>query len=99
MACCTLFAQWISTTISRSLTVADPDLSGPSANPKTPGADPERPYDPQRLQKVQETQRKYEEHFNRHLRILMDSLNYYAATESVVLLKLAHALSTITRDS
>ncbi|KAI5288067.1 hypothetical protein KEM54_005494 [Ascosphaera aggregata] len=98
MTCCTMFASWTASSLSRGLSSADPDLTGNNALSNIPGADPSKPYDPTRLAKLQETLKRYEDHFNRHLRILMDSLNYFAATESVVLLKLAHSLSTITKE-
>ena len=49
--------------------------------------------DPGRMMKMEDTLKKYEDHFNRHLRILIDSLNYYAATETVVLLSLCARLT------
>ena len=115
-----MFATWTSSSLSRSLASADPDLSGSSA--KNAGADSSRAYDPARLTKLEDTLKRYEDHFNRHLRILMDryvmcfagyfptlkrghpltwvyySLNYFAATESVVLLRLAHVLSMVSKD-
>ncbi|KAL1959747.1 hypothetical protein VTO42DRAFT_1333 [Malbranchea cinnamomea] len=93
MTCCTMFATWTSSSLSRSLASADPDLSGNNS-----GAESSRTYDPARLSKLEDTLKRYEDHFNRHLRILMDSLNYFAATESVVLLKLAHSLSTVNKE-
>ncbi|KAJ5081783.1 hypothetical protein NUU61_010047 [Penicillium alfredii] len=93
MICCTMFASWTAASLSRTLSSADPDLSGG----KAPGADA-RGYDPSRIGKLEDTLKRYEDHFNRHLRILMDSLNYFAATESVVLLKLAHSLSSISKE-
>ena len=41
---------------------------------------------------MEETLKRYEEHFNRHLKILIDSLKYYGATERVVLLGLCARL-------
>ncbi|PYI08209.1 hypothetical protein BO78DRAFT_365192 [Aspergillus sclerotiicarbonarius CBS 121057] len=93
MTCCTMFASWATSSLARALASADPELAGN----KAAGSDG-RGYDPSRIDKLEETLRRCEEHFNRHLRILMDSLNYYAATESVVLLKLAHALSAISKE-
>ncbi|KAJ6172170.1 hypothetical protein N7470_001237 [Penicillium chermesinum] len=93
MVCCTMYASWTTASLSRALASADSDLSGEKAT----GPDA-RPYDPSRIGKLEDTLRRYEEHFNRHLRILMDSLNYFAATESVVLLKLAHSLSSISKE-
>ncbi|GFF40829.1 putative spindle pole body component [Aspergillus udagawae] len=93
MTCCTMFASWTASSLARALASADVDLSGNKAS-NSDG----RGYDPTRIGKLEDTLKRYEDHFNRHLRILMDSLNYFAATESVVLLKLAHALSSISKD-
>ncbi|GAM37086.1 gamma tubulin complex subunit [Talaromyces pinophilus] len=94
MTCCTMFATWTAASLARSMSTADPDLSAGA-----PGAPADaRPYDATRLAKLEDTLKRYEDHFNRHLRILLDSLNYFAATESVVLLKLAHSLSSIGKD-
>ncbi|KAA8650647.1 gamma-tubulin-complex subunit SPC97 [Aspergillus tanneri] len=92
MICCNMFAHWIVSSVTRGLVLADPDLAG-----KVPGSD-NRSYDPSRVAKLEENLKKYEDHFSRHVRILLDSLNYFAATESVVLLKLAHALSSISKE-
>ncbi|KAI1961465.1 gamma tubulin complex Spc97/GCP2 subunit Alp4 [Ophidiomyces ophidiicola] len=97
MTCCTMFASWTASSLQRSLTAADPDLSAPNTK-QPPGFDSSRSYDPSRLAKLEDTLKRYEDHFGRHLRILMDSLNYFAATESVVLLKLAHSLGTIMME-
>ena len=99
-----MFAHWASGALAKSLTSVDPDLAGDKI-----------PHDPTRMAKLEDTFKRYEDHFNRHLRILMDrfvwlplpysrnpnhvySLNYFAATESVVLLKLAHSLSSISKE-
>jgi gamma-tubulin complex component 2 len=37
---------------------------------------------------------KYEENFTRHLKILLDTLNYLAATETVVFLSLCARLTS-----
>ncbi|KAI2055732.1 gamma tubulin complex Spc97/GCP2 subunit Alp4 [Ophidiomyces ophidiicola] len=97
MTCCTMFASWTASSLQRSLAAADPDLSA-SNTKQPPGLDSSRSYDPSRLAKLEDTLKRYEDHFGRHLRILMDSLNYFAATESVVLLKLAHSLGTIMME-
>lgn len=57
------------------------------------GGNPGGESDPARLSRMFETLKKYEDHFNRHLKILIDSLNYYAATETVVLLGLCARLT------
>ncbi|KAH8424635.1 gamma-tubulin-complex subunit SPC97 [Aspergillus melleus] len=92
LMCCNMYTSWAASAVGRGLYLADPDLAG-----KAPSSDP-RGYDPTRIAKLEESLKRYEDHFTRHLRILMDSLNYYAATESVVLLKLAHVLNSITKE-
>ncbi|KAL2857485.1 Spc98 family-domain-containing protein [Aspergillus pseudodeflectus] len=92
LTCCTMFASWTASSLARALTSADPELSA------DPAVADGRAYDPSRIGKLEDTLKRYEDHFGRHLRILMDSLNYFAATESVVLLKLAHALSSISKE-
>jgi gamma-tubulin complex component 2 len=52
-----------------------------------------------RLEKINETLHKYEFNFSRHLQILLDSLNHYAATETVVLLGLCARLSTANQGT
>lgn len=69
MTCCTMFASWTASSLSRSLSSADPDLS---AKQGAPGSDSTKTYDPNRLVKLEDTLKRYEDHFNRHLRILMD---------------------------
>ncbi|EZF24006.1 hypothetical protein H112_03407 [Trichophyton rubrum D6] len=64
MTCCTMFASWSASSLTRSLASADPDLSGSIDSSKT--------YDPLRLAKLEDTLKRYEDHFSRHLRILMD---------------------------
>ncbi|PGH35925.1 hypothetical protein GX50_01250 [[Emmonsia] crescens] len=72
MICCTMFASWTASSLSRSLVSADPDLSGPNSKPNVSGSDATKAYDPTRLGKLEDTLKRYEDHFNRHLRILMD---------------------------
>lgn len=50
-------------------------------------------YDPQRVDKMFDMLAKYEENFARHLKILLDTLNYLAATETVVFLSLCARLA------
>ncbi|KAF2640563.1 hypothetical protein P280DRAFT_469313 [Massarina eburnea CBS 473.64] len=50
-------------------------------------------YDPQRVDKMFDMLGKYEENFARHLKILLDTLNYLAATETVVFLSLCARLA------
>ena len=102
---CTMFATYTSS-LSRSLNAADPDLadnntsttesgkSQPSTSSSlNPAAASDGVPDPNRMARMDETLKKYEDHFNRHLKILIDSLNYYAATETVVLLGLCARLT------
>jgi gamma-tubulin complex component 2 len=51
-------------------------------------------YDPQRVDKMFDMLAKYEENFARHLKILLDTLNYLAATETVVFLSLCARLAS-----
>lgn len=48
--------------------------------------------DESRITRIEETLVRHEEYFNRHLRVLIDTLNYYAATETVTLLGLCARL-------
>jgi gamma-tubulin complex component 2 len=98
MSGCTLFASY-TTNLTRSLYAADPDLASvpPAANGgpqsrQVSSASTTEP-DPNRIARMGDTLKKYEDHFNRHLKILIDSLNYYAATETVVLLGLCARLT------
>jgi len=58
-----------------------------------------RPSDEARLGKMVEIIKKYEFNFSRHLQILLDALNHYAATETVVLLGLCARLSTANQGT
>lgn len=51
-------------------------------------------YDASRFVRIDETLASYEKHFNRHLKIFLDALDYYAATETVALSRLCAQLST-----
>jgi len=69
--------------LARSLQSTDPGLGGASES-TTP--------DLSRLEKLDGVLNKYDENFSHHLKILVDALNYYAATESVALLGLVSNL-------
>lgn len=56
-------------------------------------------FDDARLEKMNEIIKKYEYNFSRHLQILLDALNHYAATETVVLLGLCARLSTANQGT
>ena len=99
---CQLFATYTAT-LSRTLFSADADLAGSKAaeayllsqsTSKHPVPDALKTFDPSRLAKMEDTMQKYEDNFNRHLRILLDALDYYAATETVALSRLCAQLST-----
>jgi gamma-tubulin complex component 2 len=61
-----MFASWTASSLARVLTSADPELSANSATADGRG------YDPSRIGKLEDTLKRYEDHFSRHLRILMD---------------------------
>ncbi|OAL55206.1 hypothetical protein IQ07DRAFT_498600 [Pyrenochaeta sp. DS3sAY3a] len=76
-----------------SLSIASsllPSRSGASASKQTAQV----VYDPQRVDKMFDMLAKYEENFTRHLKILLDTLNYLAATETVVFLSLCARLTS-----
>ncbi|QUC16984.1 uncharacterized protein UV8b_01225 [Ustilaginoidea virens] len=52
-----------------------------------------------RVNNLSEIIKKWESNFSRHLQILLDALNHYAATESVVLLSLCARLSTANQGT
>ncbi|KAI6797015.1 hypothetical protein KC361_g4123 [Hortaea werneckii] len=89
MSTCSMFANYTAS-LSRYLASADPDLSTtspPSASSSSAA------YDPAKLDKLFSILQQYEDHFTRHLKILLDALNYLAATETVVFLGLCARLS------
>lgn len=83
MQTCTFFASY-QPTFGRGLLSTEPSSAGT--------------YDPTILQKLSDHLGKYEVNFGKHLKILLDALNYYAATETVVLLGLCARLSTAVGD-
>ena len=52
-----------------------------------------------RMDKMNDIIKKFEHNFSRHLQILLDALNHYAATETVVLLGLCARLSTANQGT
>ena len=81
-----MFANYTSS-LSRYLASADPSLSSDD------GKNSSTQHDPAKLDKLFSILGQYEEHFSRHLKILLDALNYLAATETVVFLGLCARLS------
>jgi gamma-tubulin complex component 2 len=69
-----------------------PGSSQPS--PQGEGQDPEA-----RFQNLFDIMKRWEDNFSRHLQILLDALNHYAATETVVLLSLCARLSTANQGT
>lgn len=51
------------------------------------------------LAELNDIMKKWENNFSRHLQILLDALNHYAATETVVLLSLCARLSTANQGT
>lgn len=84
MATCTMFAGYYAANCSSRISAADPDLANNEAG-KAP--------DPAKLEKLDDNLKRFEENFTRHLKILLDALNYLAATETVVFLGLCARLS------
>ncbi|KAF2146086.1 uncharacterized protein K452DRAFT_242611 [Aplosporella prunicola CBS 121167] len=91
---CTMFANYTNS-LSRYLISADEDLATSATNAPS-SSTRERSsmtYDPAKLNKMVDLLQKYEDNFTKHLRILLDTLNYYAATETVVFLSLCARLA------
>lgn len=113
MQTCTIFAAY-SNWLTRELEKAEPELEGP-ARPRTMTADqwrrfrasargpPAAPLAPEARARIRDNLSdivaKWEANFSRHLQILLDALNHYAATETVVLLSLCARLSTANQGS
>lgn len=75
-----------------------------ASRPSAPGADTSSisasDGDPEaRINNLFEIIRKWESNFSRHLQILLDALNHYAATETVALLSLCARLSTANQGT
>jgi len=64
---------------------------GRSLQATDPGGE-DSPLDQTKLEKLDLLVNKYEDNFSHHLKVLVDALNYYAATESVALLGLVSNL-------
>ena len=70
-----------------------------SASADTSSATPGGPQAEARIDNLFEIIRKWETNFSRHLQILLDALNHYAATETVALLSLCARLSTANQGT
>ncbi|KAF2810811.1 spindle pole body component 97 [Mytilinidion resinicola] len=106
LATCTMFANFTSS-LSRYLVQADPELANAATAAASAASAPSKPthghsksastsitFDPAKVDKMFDIMHKYEDNFSRHLKILLDTLNYLAATETVVFLSLCARLST-----
>ena len=91
MATCTMFANYTAS-LSRNLAAADPDIAV-KTNDAGGDASKASVHDPARLEKLVDNLQRFEDNFSRHLKILLDALNYLAATETVVFLGLCARLS------
>jgi gamma-tubulin complex component 2 len=76
--------------LSRSLQLADPGLLAEPGDGSP--LHQESPFHQERLDKMDAAVNRYETNFSRVLKIFVDALNYYAATESVALLGLLSSL-------
>ncbi|KAF1918238.1 Spc98 family-domain-containing protein [Ampelomyces quisqualis] len=94
MSTCSMFASF-TYSLSRYLVTGDPDLVA-QVNAELSPSTSHRAivYDPQRVDKMFDMLAKYEDNFTRHLKILLDTLNYLAATETVVFLSLCARLTS-----
>lgn len=70
-----------------------------SSSADTSSATPGGPQTEARIDNLFEIIRKWETNFSRHLQILLDALNHYAATETVALLSLCARLSTANQGT
>ncbi|KAF9700905.1 hypothetical protein EKO04_000308 [Ascochyta lentis] len=97
MSTCNMFATF-TYSLSRYLVTSDPDLVqqvNDAISSQPPNASHRHVvFDPQRLDKMFDMLTKYEDSFTRHLKILLDTLNYLAATETVVFLQLCARLTS-----
>ncbi|KPI44069.1 Spindle pole body component alp4 [Cyphellophora attinorum] len=91
MVGCTMFASYTAR-FTRDLNAADDDGSSDASDGKNGAAASNDEQKQKKIADLEEHLRRFENHFNRHLKILIDSLNYYAATETVVLLGLCARL-------
>ncbi|KAK3987822.1 spindle pole body component alp4 [Cladorrhinum sp. PSN332] len=76
-------------------TATDASFVDENGNPAVGGGGP----DSARIAELFDVIKKWESNFSRHLQILLDALNHYAATETVVLLSLCARLSTANQGT
>ncbi len=104
---CNMFATYTST-LSRTLFACSASLAGTpthltylastSYRHKNAQSIPDelKAYDPKKLENLTDMLGKYEYNFNHHLKLLLDALDYYAATETVALSRLCAVLGSAT---
>lgn len=92
MATCIMFAK-NTASLSKNLAAADPDLVTEPNGSIGHAAKGSSVQDPASMDKLMDILKRFEDHFGRHLKILLDALNYLAATETVVFLSLCARLS------
>lgn len=81
--------------LSRHLISADEELAAQAtAHASNRDSTSSVAYNPNKLDELFDMLSKYENNFLKHLKILLDALNYLAATETVVFLGLCARLST-----
>ena len=81
----------------RSASTHNADVSGLGGGAAAAAADDKD--EAARVAELFDVIRKWESNFSRHLQILLDALNHYAATETVVLLSLCARLSTANQGT
>jgi gamma-tubulin complex component 2 len=82
-------------TFARYFHASDPDLATkdePNSRPHSSHST-STTYDPSKLDKLEDGLSMFEHNFSHHLKVLLDTLNYLAATETVVFLSLCARLS------
>ncbi|KAJ0294542.1 hypothetical protein CBS470a_000839 [Colletotrichum nupharicola] len=97
MQTCTIFATYSNWLSRRSRLVRTQKPSG-SHSESTSSAGAGEQHEA-RVGNLFEIMKKWEGNFSRHLQILLDALNHYAATETVVLLSLCARLSTANQGT
>lgn len=95
-----MYAKYVKSNVTRYLIAVDEELANTAAAPNE-STQPSHArstssiaYDPSKLDKVMDDLKRYEENFSRNLKVMLDTLNYLAATETVVFLSLCARLST-----
>ena len=83
MATCAMFAKYTGSLTKNLASASDKDAAPTSREGQ------------EQLDKLFSNLSQYEQHFSRHLKILLDALNYLAATETVGFLTLSAALAGV----